>query len=214
MGDQESAGSALRTWSLRLAAALLLAFAAWLAVCWAVMEHPRTEEPAMSDALFVLGPPDTQRMATAQGLMDRGIAPVLVIATPAAQPDDPPALVQYYEDKDFCTPRTDYEVICFPPDPSTTQGEAIELRDLADERGWDTVTAVTFKQHVPRARMILERCYSGELRMSATDYHFTALRTLRQYVYQSGGYVKAWLTPGCEQQLPGNPKELDRGPHE
>ncbi|PBB08536.1 S-adenosyl-L-methionine-binding protein [Kocuria sp. WRN011] len=192
-----------------LVAALAVAVAGWLAVCWAVLEHPRTEEPAMSDALLVLGPPDTQRMATAQGLMERGIAPVLVIATPDAQPDDPPAMVQYYEDKDFCTPRTDYEVICFQPNPSTTQGEAMQLRDLAAERGWDTVTAVTFKQHVPRARMILERCYHGELWMAATDYEFTPLRTLRQYVYQSGGYVKAWLTPGCEQQFPGNPKELD-----
>ncbi|MEX3509032.1 YdcF family protein [Kocuria carniphila] len=209
MTVQGSASTKRRRWPARSAAALVLAVAVWLAVCWAVLEHPRTDEPAMSDALLVLGPPDTQRMATAQGLMERGIAPVLVIATPDAQPYDPPALVQYYEDKDFCTPRTDYEVICFQPNPSTTQGEAMRLRDLAAERGWDTVTAVTFKQHVPRARMILERCYHGELRMSATDYEFAPLRTLRQYVYQSGGYVKAWLTPGCEQQLPGNPKELD-----
>jgi len=206
---QEPAETKRHRWLTLLVAALAVAVAGWLAVCWAVLEHPRTEEPAMSDALLVLGPPDTQRMATAQGLMERGIAPVLVIATPDAQPDDPPAMVQYYEDKDFCTPRTDYEVICFQPNPSTTQGEAMQLRDLAAERGWDTVTAVTFKQHVPRARMILERCYHGELRMAATDYEFTPLRTLRQYVYQSGGYVKAWLTPGCEQQLPGNPKELD-----
>lgn len=209
MTVQESAGTKRRRWPARVAAALVVVVGGWLAVCWVVLEHPRTEEPAPSDALLVLGPPDTQRMATAQELMERGIAPVLVIATPDAQPDDPPAMVQYYEDKDFCTPRTDYEVICFKPNPSTTQGEAMKLRDLAAERGWDTVTAVTFKQHVPRARMILERCYHGELRMAATDYQFTPLRTLRQYVYQSGGYVKAWLTPGCEQQLPGNPKELD-----
>lgn len=209
MTTQEPAGIKRRRWPARLAAILILVFVAWLAVCWAVLEHPRTEEPATSDALLVLGPPDTQRITRAQQLMERGIAPVLVIATPDAQPGDSPAMVQYYEDKDFCAPRTDFEVICFKPNPSTTQGEAIELRDLAAERGWDTVTAVTFKQHVPRARMILERCYGGELRMVATDYGFTPLGALGQYVYQSAGFLKAWLTPGCEQQLPGNPKELD-----
>lgn len=209
MTIQGPAGAKRRRWPARLAAVLVLVTVVWLAVCWAVLEHPRTEEPATSDALLVLGPPDIQRMATAQELMERGIAPVLVIATPDAQPGDSPAMVQYYEDKDFCAPRTDYEVICFKPNPSTTQGEAIELRDLAAERGWDTITAVTFKQHVPRARMILERCYRGELRMVATDYGFTPLGALLQYVYQSAGFVKAWLTPGCEQQLPGNPKELE-----
>lgn len=209
MAAESSSGTARRRWPVRVAAGLVLAAGLWLAVCWAVLEHPRTDEPARSDALLVLGPPDPHRMALAQGLMDRGIAPVLVIATPDPRPDDPPSMVRYYEDRDFCTPRGEYEVICFKPNPSTTQGEAMELRDLAAQRGWDTVTAVTYKQHVPRARMILERCYSGELRMSATDYQFTPLRTLRQYVYQSGGFVKAWLTPGCEQQLPGNPKELD-----
>ena len=209
MAIQGPAAIERRRWPARLAAVLVLVFFAWLAVCWAVLEHPRTEEPAVSDALLLLGPPDTQRMATAQELMERGIAPVLVIATPDAQPDDSPAMVQYYEDKEFCAPRADFEVMCFEPNPSTTQGEAIELRDLAAERGWDTVTVVTFKQHVPRARMILERCYGGELRMVATDYEFTPLRAVLQYVYQSAGYVKAWLTPGCDQQLPGNPKELE-----
>ncbi|WP_016997902.1 hypothetical protein [Kocuria atrinae] len=67
MTVQGSAGTKRRRWPARLAAVLVVAMGGWLAVCWAVMEHPRTEEPAMSDALLVLGPPDTQRMATAQG---------------------------------------------------------------------------------------------------------------------------------------------------
>lgn len=210
MTTDERGAQGRRSHRLRTACiGLVVLLVGWLVLCWSVLEHPRVDTPAHSDALLVLGPPDPQRMATAQGLMDRGIAPTLVIATPDPQEDDPPAMVKYYNDKDFCHPRTDYEVICFKPNPSTTQGEAIQLRDLAAQRGWDDVTALTFTQHVPRARMILGRCYTGELHMTATDYQFTWWRTVRQYAYQSGGYVKALVTPTCEQQLPGNPKQWE-----
>ena len=32
--------------------------------------------------------------------------------------------------------------------------------------------------------------------------------TFKAYLYQSGGFLKAWATPGCDTQLPGNPKSI------
>ncbi|MCT1722810.1 YdcF family protein [Kocuria marina] len=199
-----------RRWPLLVLTVLTILVVLWLAVCHAVLDNPRVDPPKRSDAVFVLGPPDTSRMAYAEDLVfNQHVADTLVISAPDPQPYEPPQMQEYYSTRPFCAPREGVEVICFKPDPSTTQGEAMELQKLFEERGWDTVTAVTFTQHVPRSRLILSRCYPGELRMSAVDFHITGKSLLMQYLHQTGGFLKAWLTPGCDQQLPWNPKSLD-----
>ncbi|RKQ33780.1 YdcF family protein [Kocuria tytonis] len=182
----------------------------WLAVCHAVLDDPRVDAPETSDALIVLGPPDPTRVEYAQDLVyNQHVAKTLVVSVPDPQPFDSPQMVEYYKARSFCQPRDGVEVLCFKPDPSTTQGEAMKLKELAAQRGWNRVTAVTFTQHTSRSRLILSRCYPGELRMSAVDFHITGRNLIGQYVHQSAGYVKAWLTPGCDQQLPWNPKSSD-----
>lgn len=201
-----TSGRRAARWGLRTAVGVLVLGLVWLLTCWAVLQHPRVDALSPSDALFVLGPHDPVRMAEAFRLMDEGAAPVLVVATPGPRPGHSAADLRFMEEKDFCAEDLGYEVVCFAPDPSTTQGEAMKLRELAEHRGWDHVSALTFRQHVPRARLLLERCYPGELDMLAFDYRFGPSDVLRQFRYQSGAFVKAWLTPGCDQQLPGRPK--------
>ncbi len=194
-------------WVTWAAASLLALALAWLLACWAVLQHPRTDQPSRSDALFVLGPPDRTRMAEAQRLMDAGVAPVLVIAVPGAGDlGDGSGRVHYPRAQQVCAAEPAYEVICFRPDPSTTQGEALRLRELSEQRGWDHVSALTYRQHVGRSRLILERCYAGELDVLSFDYPQVPRGLLREFAYQSGGFAKAWLTPGCDQQLPWRPK--------
>jgi uncharacterized SAM-binding protein YcdF (DUF218 family) len=53
--------------------------------------------------------------------------------------------------------------ICFTPDPYSTQGEARWIAQEAKERGWDSVVVVTSSYHVRRSRMIVERCFHGDL---------------------------------------------------
>ena len=198
--------SARATWVLVPVLALLLV---WLVAGWTAFQHPRTDAPARSDALLVLGPPDRTRMAEALRLMDAGVAPVLVVANPGTGDlGDASGRVYYTRAAQTCAGggEQDYEVICFRPDPSTTQGEAMELRALSEQRGWEHVSALTYRQHVARSRLLLERCYAGELDVLSFDYPAVPRGHLREFVYQSGGFVKAWLTPGCEQQLPGEPK--------
>ena len=73
--------SARATWVLVPVLALLLV---WLVAGWTAFQHPRTDVPARSDALLVLGPPDRTRMAEALRLMDAGVAPVRVVADGAS----------------------------------------------------------------------------------------------------------------------------------
>lgn len=184
----------------------------WLIAGWTVLQHPRADAPARSDALLVLGPPDRTRMAEALRLMDAGLAPVLVVANPGTRDlGDASGRVYYARAAQTCSGggEQDYEVICFRPDPSTTQGEAMELRALSEQRGWDHVSVLTYRQHVARSRLLLGRCYTGELDVLSFDYPDVPRGLLREFVYQSGGFVKAWLTPGCDQQLPWRPKTVD-----
>ncbi|WP_186304565.1 YdcF family protein [Kocuria palustris] len=206
-----------RAWPRRLAAiggVVAALFAIWLIVCTTVLLDPEvTEDPHPADAVFILGPSDQTRVDHARDLMDQGLAPTVVYATPQGDFGDGSEATTDEIHKPQCEMRDyDYEVICFEPDPSTTQGEAIKMRDLAAERGWDDIIVITMRPHVPRAQLIVERCYDGATQWSPIDYVDSYWQhpwmTFKAYVYQSAGFLKAWVTPGCETQLPGEPKSL------
>lgn len=188
-------------------------FVIWLIACSMILLRPDvTEVPQPTDAVFVLGPSDQTRVGHARDLMDQGLAPTVVYATPQGDFGDGSAATAGDIGKPRCDTGRDYEVICFEPDPSTTQGEAMKMRDLAAERGWDDVIVITTRPHVPRAQLIVDRCYDGRSQWSPIDYVDSYWQhpwmTLKAYAYQSGGFLKAWVTPGCETQLPGQPKSL------
>lgn len=185
---------------------------AWLMVCTGVLLHPEvTQEPEPADALLVLGPPDPTRVAVAAQIMEAGLAPVAVVATPDPVPGTWPSDAEFLENRPYCDdPDLPYEVICFKPDPSTTQGEAMKLRELAEERGWDNVIVLTYRPHVARSQLIVDRCFDGTTQWPTFDYQenysLFSRATWREYIYQSAGFLKAWVTPGCDTQLPWHPK--------
>jgi hypothetical protein len=86
---------------------------------------------------------------------------------------------------------------CFAPDPPTTKGEGLELRRMASQYGWRTLNVVTFLPHISHARFILEHCFDGDLVMVASPAHISVPRWAFEYVYQTAGYVRAVLQPGC-----------------
>jgi uncharacterized SAM-binding protein YcdF (DUF218 family) len=49
-------------------------------------------------------------------------------------------------------------VRCVAPSPQNTFGEARMIGELARTESWQRVTVVTSDTHVPRSRMLLERC--------------------------------------------------------
>jgi uncharacterized SAM-binding protein YcdF (DUF218 family) len=127
----------------------------------------------------------------AQQLAQQGAAPVLVLSNPYAA-GSAPTMDQ------ICGSRpVGYRVVCFSPDPSTTRGEAREIRSLAKANGWTRVAVVAPKFHLSRARMLVRRCYSGTLLMLRLPMHHPWYAWTYQFVRQTAGYAKASAKRGC-----------------
>jgi hypothetical protein len=142
------------------------------------------------DAVVALGGlPETALYA--QTLVQHGAAPVLVLSDP------------YHADSalpvhEACASRpAGYRIICFTPDPSTTRGEAREIRTLAQANGWTRVAVVAPTFHISRARLLVRRCYPKTLLMLALPTHVAWDNWTYQYVRQTLGYAKAAVSRKC-----------------
>ena len=155
-----------------------------------VYVRPQIDRPRHADAILILGGKGDSRYLLGLELGLIGWAPNLVVSNP-------------YEasavwGRDFCAaPPPRLHVHCFVPDPPTTRGEGRELHRLAAQYDWRTVIVVTFRPHVSRARFILEQCFGGDLVMVASPARMSVSRWTFEYVYQSSGYLRAVLQPGC-----------------
>jgi len=155
-----------------------------------VYVFPQVDEPRSADAILILGGPDYRRYGFGFDLGAEGWAPTVVVSNPNGADD--PFLTEY-----CATPHDKFDLICFIPDPETTKGEGRELRRLAAQFGWQTVIVVTIRPHLSRARYILEQCFDGELVMVALPDRLSLFEWAFHYVYQTAGYARAMLQPGC-----------------
>ncbi|WP_172465446.1 YdcF family protein [Arthrobacter sp. Hiyo1] len=169
-------------------------------IVWAVVGiflyvAPPADQPKHADVLFVLGPPD-QRIGYAEQLMQQGYSPTIAVSSPIGKDGKFEAGI--------CTAQRPYRIICFNPDPFTTQGEARELKNLSDQYGWKSANVLTAQFHVTRARVIVSRCYGGDLHMIAQHRSLPLVSLSRptsswayQYLYQTAAFVKVAIHPDC-----------------
>ena len=132
--------------------------------------------PARTDAIVLLGGPGN-RSDIALGLALGGAAPVLVQSV-----SDPYAR--------YCVNGIpELTVVCFHPDPNTTQGEAEFVGKLAAQRHWHSILLVVTPDQAWRARLRFARCFSGQIYVITA--HLPAVWWVRQIPYQWGATVKA-----------------------
>ncbi len=127
------------------------------------------------------------RLDTALNLAWQHRAPFVVIARGSA----------YFGHGSVCAPRIPHvQVICFDPSPATTRGEAEFAGRLARRYHWQSVVLVTTTPQDSRARLRVERCFTGPV------YVMTASLPLRSWpyelAYEWGATVKALIVGrGC-----------------
>jgi hypothetical protein len=145
---------------------------------------PASGMPARVDAIVMMaGPGD--RYSTAFNLAYQHRARVLVISTGNAHGPGGPS-----GPAGPCGPPVPgVRVICFNPSPDTTQGEAEYAARLAKQYHWHSIALVTITPQDSRARLRMERCFSGHV------YVMPAPIRLRlwpyELAYEWGATIKA-----------------------
>lgn len=140
-----------RSVRLILAVASGVFFAFCLLSAW-LFVFPATGMPARVDAIVVLGG-SGGRLDLGLQLAQEDKAPYLVLSH--GLPWIPPHL---------CTGHAGRaKVICFNPEPGTTQGEAEGAAEFAKKYGWTSMVLVTTTDQVWRAHLRFQRCYPGEV---------------------------------------------------
>jgi hypothetical protein len=143
---------------------------------------PAQGMPASVDAIVMMNGPGG-RLDTALALGWEHKAPMLVISRGAAA----------FGHSGDCAPRIPkVTVICFDPQPSTTQGEAEFFARLARRYHWKTVTLVTITPQITPGRIWLRRCLPG-VTVYAVAAPLHALRWLELVPYEWGALLKAEL---------------------
>ncbi len=154
---------------------------------------PARDEPRAVDAVYVIGPPTDPRMELAESMVDDGLTDTVVVS-----------LGEWAEERDkwpeasaVCDEPQDFTVYCSQPDPFTTRGEARWLRELVDAEGWESVAVITTTPHLTRTRVIMERCWDGDIAYVSSGEHLDPWYWAYHYAYQSAAFVKVWLEDGC-----------------
>jgi hypothetical protein len=171
-----------------IAAALAVLVAAFCATTARLFMFPARGMPAHVDAIVMLGGRG-DRFHEALKLAGQHRAPYLVISLGSSFPGPEPRSSQPVFRCGPPIPRV--TVLCFPPDPATTQGEAEEVGRLAARYHWHSVVLVTITPQDSRARLRVERCFSGKVYVMTGSLH--AYAWPYELAYEWAATIKALI---------------------
>jgi hypothetical protein len=150
---------------LRLVATVLVVLiTAVSAVTARLFVWPEQGMPARVSAIVMLNGPGN-RLSTAEDLAWQQRAPFVVISRGS----------NYWGHGSICAPAIPHvTVICFDPNPATTKGEAEFVGQLARKYHWKSLVLVTTTPQDTRARLRVERCFTGPVYVVTASLPLTA----------------------------------------
>lgn len=161
---------------------------------YVLFRSAKVDQIEHADAIIVLGGDHDGREDYGLSLARDGWAPTVVFSNPYESDD---AVMQR-----VCRNAGDVEVICRRPSPLTTRGEADMMRQVARERGWRKIIVVSWRYHLPRARLIFRQCFSDRPDSTVMvavprPYRYSLVEWELVYAYQFGGLAKAITLGEC-----------------
>ena len=138
-----------------LGVTLVAALVAFCGLTARLFIFPASGMPSHVDAIVMMNGPDGgSRFHTALDLAFQDRAKYLLISRGNS----------YYGQGDFCAPPVPrVKVICFDPNPPTTQGEAEYAGRLARQYHWHSIAVVAITPQDSRARLRMQRCFTGQV---------------------------------------------------
>jgi hypothetical protein len=131
---------------------LTVVFLTFCALTLRLFVWPAQGMPPRVNAIVMLDGPGGSALNVAVRLAAQHRAPFLVISRGTVASRDP------------CPrPVPGVTLICFNPVPATTQGEAEFVGRLAKKYHWQSVAVVAITPQVSRARLRVERCFTGQV---------------------------------------------------
>jgi len=175
--------------------AILVALAVLMGVCGvAFFTHAKVDPLQRADAVIVLGGEHDGREDYGIQLARDGWAPTVVISD--AYPEDDEVMHR------VCKPVQAIEVICARAQEYTTRGEAQMMHQLAAQRSWTKIIVVTWRYHLPRARLVFRQCFSPNsdavvMEAVPRQYDYSPARWQFIYAYQYAAFAKAEARGNC-----------------
>jgi len=179
-----------------IVAALVIALLMLMSICGiALFTNAKVDPLEKADAVVVLGGEHDGREDYGIELARSGWAPTVVISDAYLKND--PVMER------VCKPQPTIEVICARAPELTTRGEARMVHQLAAQRSWHKIIVVTWRYHLPRARLIFQQCFSRNsdaVVMEAVQrrYDFSLAHWQFIYAYQYAAFAKAEAMGECK----------------
>jgi uncharacterized SAM-binding protein YcdF (DUF218 family) len=161
-----------------LRAAGLPVVALWGALSAVLFVWPSLDpiKGARADAILVMGGPGP-RLQVALELAKEHAAPVMLVSVASVRWNCPSLDVP------------GVRVECFRPDPFTTQGEARYVAGQARVHGWHSLIVVSSVPQSTRARLRVERCFHGTVKVVGARPSLASWTY--GVIYEWGALVKA-----------------------
>ena len=146
--------------------------------------YPSTDQPRHVDAIVSFnGSNEGTREADAVSLAEKGYAPVLLFSQGGAVADT------------TCPKVSRVSVVCFVDLTGHTRGEAEWVGRYAQRHHWHSLLLVPGRGQATRARLLTERCFSGQLVVVPAD---ESRPPLSQVTHEWGGLFDALVIHrGC-----------------
>ncbi|MUL46808.1 YdcF family protein [Mycobacterium sp. CBMA293] len=156
--------------------------------------NAKSDQLQHADAIVVLAGEHDGREQYGLTLARQGWAHTVVLSNPYP-PGDP-------QMNGACVPAADIEVICRQPEVLTTRGEAMMVRQLSADRSWRRIIVVSWRYHLPRARLVFRQCYSTNPAAVVAvalprRYDLSPIGWELMYFYQFAGFAKAAMQGQC-----------------
>jgi hypothetical protein len=141
-----------RWWLIGIIGVIVLVAAFFVAATFRFIVFPPQDQPRhVNGILSFNGPDEGARTALAVSLAEKGYAPVLLFSQGSKYADT------------SCPKAPGVSVVCFVDVTGNTRGEAEWAGSYAERHHWHSLLIVPGRGQATRARLLTERCFSGQV---------------------------------------------------